>query len=188
VDEDELGHRQRVRMSSDTNDARGRGLGHQRRARTRYGVEREYGDATHELVVVVPSSTPPLQPASSSPSMAELRAPRRRDSAVGARGPEASSNDELNVVAASTAVRARSTTGGTPRHGTATAWPARGPLQWCVMRFPSLRCSSRRATVGEEKIRGGERIRRNTLPLCSMPVLRYALSKLLGCEQWPARV
>jgi hypothetical protein len=45
-------------------------------------------------------------PASSRLSMAELRAPRRRDSAVGARGPEASSNDELNAVAASTAVRA----------------------------------------------------------------------------------
>jgi hypothetical protein len=56
--------------------------------------------------------------------MAELRAPRRLDSAVGARGPEASSNDELNVVAASTAVRARSTTGGTPgtaRHGNRVA-------------------------------------------------------------------
>jgi hypothetical protein len=101
------------------------------------------------------------------------------------------------------------------RHGTATVWPAQArcsgtnstpapipstsssstfhryrfdALPATVMRFPPLCYSSRRATAGEEKIGGGERIQRNALPLCPMPVLRCTLCMLLDRKQWPARV
>jgi hypothetical protein len=61
-------------------------------------------------------------------------------------------------------------------------------LSATAIRFPPFHCSSLRATIGEEKIRGGRENTEKCTALCPMPVLRCVLCKPLGREQWPVCV